>query len=338
MSETSLLKEYRELSPDVTKIFVLPKIPLVNSSTSYLYQLYKEFLINSSSVKVETFNAGSLPKIFFSRLKSEKTILHYHWFEFEDFKSFLGIIWKLLWIILYKIFGGKIIWTVHNRYPHHNKFVYLNIKIRRRLAHLANKLHVHCQSAINAVADILNVEKKKFFIVKHPDFPANIFSKEKAIANLNKRYFSNQLKRDDKIFLMFGAIAEYKGIKEIIEIFQELDNNNKLVIAGFVKKGSIDYFNQLKELAGDKNIFIVGSVIPDEDVPSFLNSANYVIFNYVDILTSGGIVLAINYKKNIIAPSLGCISEFQDEKIIFFEANENRKENLTKILNKFAVN
>ncbi len=337
MRETSLSDEYQKLSPGVVKIFILPQIPEVNRNTSYLYQLYKDFLNNSSLIKIESFNAKSLPRIFLSRLKSEKSILHYHWFEFEDLKSFIGIKWKLFWITLYKLLGGKIIWTVHNRYPHPNKYLYFNKKIRRILAGLADRLHVHCESAIDLVADILNAEKTKFFVVKHPAFPADIFEKGKAIERLNQKYFVNHFKLDDKIFLMFGAIAEYKGIKEVIEIFKNLGDKNKLIIAGFVKKGNQNHFNELKNLSDDKKIFLEGGIIPDEDVPYFLNSADYVIFNHKDILTSGGVVLAMNYKKNIIAPSLGCIKELQNEQVNFFEANDKRKENLTNLMEKLSL-
>lgn len=322
MNETSLLSEYQKLIPDVKKIFVLPQIPLLNRNTSYLYQLYKDFIRESSVVKVESFNASSLPKILLSRIKSEKSILHYHWFEFEDLKSLIGIKWKLFWIILFKLLGGKIVWTVHNYHPHHKKYLYWNLFIRRLMAKLADSLHIHCGSETDNLSAILDIDKKKFFVVKHPDFPAEIFEKNTAVELLNRKYFTGQLNVDNKIFLMFGAIAEYKGIKEVVEIFKNLHEKNKLIIAGFVKKGNPDYFKELKNLADNRNIFLEGRLIPDKDVPYFLNSADYVIFNYRDILTSGGVVLAMNYKKNIIAPSLGCIKEMNNPALIRFDRKE----------------
>jgi hypothetical protein len=195
MNESSLLNEYQKLFPGVKKVFVLPQIPEVNKNTSYLYQFYKDILKDSSPVKVVSFNASSLPRIFLSRLKNEKSILHYHWFEFEDLKSFIGIKWKLFWIILFKILGGKIVWTIHNYHPHHHKFIYLNNKVRRLLAKFADRLHIHCESEINSVAEILSTEKEKFFVVKHPDFIAEIIEKNKAVKKLNERYFSNLLKK-----------------------------------------------------------------------------------------------------------------------------------------------
>src|SRR5690606_41371360 len=72
MNESSLLNEYQKLLPGAEKLFVIPQIPDINKNTSYLYQLYKDFLGPSSPLKLETFNAASLPRIFFSRLKFEK--------------------------------------------------------------------------------------------------------------------------------------------------------------------------------------------------------------------------------------------------------------------------
>jgi glycosyltransferase involved in cell wall biosynthesis len=326
MNESSLLNEYQKLFPGVEKIFVLPQIPDHNLNTSYLFQLYKEFLIKSFPIDIISFNASSLPKIFLSKLKGEKTILHYHWFEFEDLRSFIGIKWKLFWIILYKLCGGKIIWTVHNFYPHHNKFPFLNKKVRRLLAKLSDRLHIHCGSEIETAADILNVKKHKFFIVKHPDFPAKIFERSLAVESLNRKYFSNKLKTDHRIFLMFGAVAEYKGLKEVIELFNKLEGNNKLIIAGFIKKGNQEYFSELKSVSKSENIFLQGSTIPDEDVPDFLNSADYLIFNYKNILTSGGIILAMNYQKKIIAPALGCIKEINYPALIKFNRKDSTLE------------
>jgi glycosyltransferase involved in cell wall biosynthesis len=337
MRETSLSDEYQKLLPDVAIIFVIPKIPFANRNTSYLYQLYKHFLNEPSKIKIVTFNAISLPGLALSRLKSEKSILHYHWFEFENLKSFIGIKWKLFWIILYKILGGKIVWTVHNRYPHPNKYLFLNKKIRKYFAGLADKLHVHCVSSIEIATGILGVKKNKFFVVKHPVLPAEIFGKDKAIGMLNKKYCSNQLKVDDNIFLMFGAIAEYKGIKEVIDIFKTLGEKNKLIVAGFIKRGNQDYFNELKTISDNRRIFLAGKIIPDEEVPYFLNSADYAIFNYRDILTSGGVHLALSYKKAVVVPSAGCLKELSGNYIYFFEPDEKRQENLKNLIKKLSL-
>jgi glycosyltransferase involved in cell wall biosynthesis len=337
MNETSLQVEYQKLCPGITKVFVVPKIPQKNKDTSYLYQFYKSFHEDSSSqIKIKTFNAALLPLIFLNRIKFEKSILHYHWFEFEDAKSFIGIKWKLFWIIIYKMLGGKIIWTVHNKYPHHNKYLFLNKKVRRLLAKIANRLHIHCESAINTCAGVLGVPEDKFFVVRHPVFSSTIIERDKAIEELNKKYLSGKIKPGDKVFLMFGAIAEYKGIKEVINIFRRLDKRNRLLIAGFIKIRNEKYFNELQLISDKENIFVIGDMIPDEDVPYFFNSSDCTIFNYRDVLTSGGVHLSLAYKKPVIAPLSGCLKELHNDVVNFFETTGDRNKNLHNIIKKFT--
>jgi beta-1,4-mannosyltransferase len=332
----SLIDEYRRLLPGIKKIFIVPEIQKINKDTSYLYQFYKELLNTGSPLKAESFNAKSLPQILLSRLKFEKAILHYHWFEFEDLKSLIGIKWKLFWIILFKIFGGKIVWTVHNKYPHHNKYMLLNKFFRKMLAKLADRIHVHCKTVIDIVAPVLKIDKEKIFVSPHPVFPAKFLKRDDAINYLNKNYFEDKLLLNDKIFLMFGAIAEYKGIKEVINIFKDMNGNKKLIIAGFVKKGAQSYFDYLKNIADKKQIFLAGRMIPDEEVPYFLNSADCLIFNYRDILTSGGVYLALSYNKPAVAPLSGCLKEIRSEFINFFETDNNRIKNLFNAINNFS--
>ena len=131
---------------------------------------------------------------------------------------------------------------------------------------------------------------------------------------------------------MFGAIAEYKRIKEVVEIFKVLGEKDKLIVAGFVKRWNQNYFNELKNLVDNKRIFLKGSLIPDEDVPYFLNSADCVIFNYRNVLTSGGAELALSYKKKIIIPDSGCIREMKSSDIFKFDGDLKSLEKIIRNL------
>jgi beta-1,4-mannosyltransferase len=334
MIQQVLLKEYKSLQPDLQKIFVIPLIGKVNKQTNYLYQLYRPLIEkeNPGNPEIESLSVFAHPKIFFSRLKGEKIILHYHWFEVKDVKSLSGIFWKLLWLILYKFSGGKMIWTVHNKYPHEGYRTFNKFN-RIIMARLADRLHVHCSSAIEITAPVLKAKKEKYFVVPHPGFEVKVISKEESGNILNKKYPSIGLRKDDTLFLMFGAIARYKGIKEVIEIFNELPPGKKLIVAGFIKKGNEEYFGELNKLIEDKGkIILISKLIPDEDVPVFFNSTDYAIFNYDDVLTSGGVHLALNYKKPVIIPSIGCLKELKGEGIFHFEIKGSRKENLLKVI------
>ncbi len=64
--------------------------------------------------------------------------------------------------------------------------------------------------------------------------------------------------------------------------------------------------------------------------------ADCTIFNYRDVLTSGGVHLALAYKKPVIAPLSGCLKELQNNQINFFKIDEDRNKNLVDVIKKYA--
>ena len=331
MNEEILLKEYQDLVHDVKKVFVVPLISFQFKKTNYLYLLYRKFIEGEKDygINIESLSVFAHPKIVLGRLKKEKSLLHYHWLEISDFQSLTGMVWKLFWISLFKLMNGKIIWTVHNIFPHSNNYIFLNRFIRKYMAKKADRLMVHCNSAIDIMAPVFNVSESKFFVIHHPEFPVEIVEKNKAIQILNQRFFSGKIETNDKLFLMFGEIAEYKGIKEVVEIFNNLDEKNKLVIAGVIKKGNRDYFKKVLESVKNKEqILTYIERIPDYDVPLFFNACDTAIFNFNNVLTSGSVVIALNYDKKIIIPAKGCLKELKGPNIVQF----NNSKELQNIL------
>ncbi len=334
MDEEILLKEYHNLCHDVKKIYVVPLINYSFKKTNYLYLLYKNFILNEDSfgekkdygINIESLSIFAHPKIVLSRIKNEKSILHYHWLEITGLLSLSGTIWKLFWISFYKLLNGKIIWTIHNEFPHSNNYILLNKIIRKYMAHMADKLQVHCKSAIDIMMPLLNIGKNKFFIVPHPEYPIESVERDKAIDLLNEKYFKGKINKEDILFLMFGEIAKYKGIKEVVEIFNNLDERKKLVIAGVIKKGNEKYFKEVLLSIKNKEEFLISPKrIPDDDVPLFFNSSGYALFNFSDLLTSGSVMLALNYNKKIIIPFKGCLKELNGQNVIQFNNIEELK-------------
>lgn len=323
---------YKNLSKGVEKIYVVPAIRTGYKQTDYLYQLYKVFLESGNPpFTIESLSAAAHPKFFFGSLKNENSILHYHWFELHDYKSFIGILWKIFWIQLYKITGGKVVWTVHNKFPHTHNFIWVNKFFRKYLAKLSDKIHVHCNYAIKIMSAELNVDRKKFFILEHPEFPAKFMEVNTAKSLLTKKYpsinFGNR-----KTFLMFGNIADYKRINETARLFKDNFKDKLLIVAGQVKLWDTKYFAELQaETENSENVIVIGKLIPEDDVPLFLNSIDYLLFNYRDILTSGGVMMGLSYNKKVITPNIGCIKELVNKDIIKFES-ENQMENLKRIL------
>lgn len=333
-----LLELYAELIPEnhsgKKELYVVPLIRHDYKESDYLYLLYRDIIEN----RKDQFSIKSVSVwkhwIFAWRALSKKNvILHYHWLECTDFKSLTGMVYKLICIFLYKLFGGKLVWTIHNKMPHDRKYQQFNYRIQSWMAARADLLHIHCSSMIDEISRFYDQPAGKFRVVEHPEFPSKVIKRERAINKLNETR-NLGLKSSDQIFLMFGNISAYKQIGKVCSMFTGLPSHKKLLIVGPVKKGQMSVFYGIKDISKSaENIRLVPHFISEKMVPYYMNAADCVVFNYEKILTSGGVELARSYGRPIIAPNLGCLSELDDKNSTLF----NSQEELNQLLSEFEI-
>ena len=326
-----LLKLYKELIPDDydgrLPLYVVPLIRYSYKQSDYLYLLYHDIIEN----RADKFNVISISVwkhilFVFKSLVSKHVVLHYHWLECTDIKSLAGMAYKLICIFLFKATGGHLVWTVHNKMPHDTSFRQLNYRIQSWMASRADIIHVHCKSAVDDISRFYNQPKDKFRVVEHPAFPSKTIKRENALLKLNSER-GLSLKTSDTIFLMFGNISAYKQIDDVCRIFMGLPSHKKLLIVGPVKKGQMSHFYAIKKIAdGSDNIFVVPHFIPEKMVPHYMNAADCAVFNYRQILTSGGVELARSYSRPTLAPGRGCISELNEKNVTLFDSREHLKQ------------
>ena len=321
-TDQSLYDVYSKLANSENfTVYVVPLIRFNYKKSDYLYLLYKN-LISKDGIEIKSLSIAEHWKIALSGIRSSDKILHYHWLECTDIRSLLGMIYKFINIFIYSLLGGKILWTVHNKMPHNNRFEKINFRLRSWMAKNADKLHIHCKSMIPEISEFYRVPESKFVVIPHPRFPAEQIDRTVAINEINHLRNLN-LSEENTIFLMFGNISHYKQIEDVCRIFKDLDNNLILLIVGPVKKGQLHYFNQINKCSRESiNIRLVPHFIKEEHVPFYFNAADCVLFNYREILTSGAVELADSYNKPIIAPNLGCIRELSGKNHHLFDSED----------------
>lgn len=329
METTSLDEVYASVNKDADTIFVVPLIRYSHKKTDYLYLLYDD-LIRSDDYDIKSISVFSHLKLITGILKNRNAILHYHWLEFQDFKSLLGMPWKMICIYLFHLFGGNIVWTLHNEFPHDQKYLSLHSFLHKKMAQWADALHVHCESAVNIMSSRLDAPKSKFKLIPHPEFPASPISSNKARDRLNDNY-DLKLYKHSKVFLMFGNISEYKQLKEVSNMIIDIDCDCYLVIAGPVKKGNEKLFSDLEELHKNSDcIILIPDFIEEDMVPVFYSAADVCVFNYREILSSGGYHMAKAYNKSVIAPNLGCLTEEKNKSNVHLFENQDGLRSLIK--------
>lgn len=331
MSKNSLIEQYNKLQNNLSTLYVVPLIRFSQPETDYLYNLYRTCLepaeSREHSVRIESLSVFTHYRFVWAQWTDRPVLLHYHWLEFQDVKAAAGILWKLFCIFLYKLLGGKLVWTIHNKEPHRGKWLTLNYLVRRWMARQANKLHVHCETVIPELSQYFQVPSHKFFVHPHPQFPAHSYDQKKAIHALQKHY-GLPIKPEQRLFLIFGNIARYKRIGEVIDLFTKLPASNKLLIAGRVKKGNSSYYVSIKKRADRQDhIHLIDRYITEEHIPSFFNGMDYLIYNHRQLIASGVVELARSYNKRIIAPREGCLREMEKRPNLYLFDNQGELRN-----------
>ncbi|MCG8372928.1 MAG: hypothetical protein MI700_05325 [Balneolales bacterium] len=335
---TSLHDIYLQVQPKVQRVFVVPLIRFDFKETDYLYLLYKPILEHHSEIKIHSISALGHFRFVLAQLLGQKSVLHYHWLEFQDVKSLLGMPYKLLCIGVYCLLGGKMVWTVHNLQPHNRKYLSLHKTIHSWMARKSINVLVHSNTAQEQVSRFLDVSESKIFVHPHPPFPAKNISRAEALQKLENEILANSINHKYPIFLMIGTISTYKNIPEVLEVLEDVSGNYSFVVAGYVKKGQakLSEFLQSKSHSLEWFHYIPG-FIPEDFYAVLLSASDVCVFNYTQILTSGGIEMAKAYNRTIFAPNISTITELRNhDKIKLFDSRKELKKLVRDFSNSYT--
>lgn len=257
-------------------------------------------------------------------------IVHLHWIEgyftVPNHKYFTPL--KLFIFINYLIFvkyvaRKKIVITLHNLLPHENQYPKIQHKTFELSLKLADAVIVHNNYSKKMACSMYNIEEKKVWIIPHGTFGSyypNRISKEEArgILKISKTKF---------VILFFGAIREYKGIEELLNILDDLliyEKDLFIVIAGAcaddnLKRRVIEFSNKFKQ-----NSLVRIEYIPDKDVQIFMNASDVGVLPYREITTSGALLLYMSFKKPVIVSDLEPIKELLQDAGIYYKHGNNK--------------
>lgn len=329
MEKQSLSDIYSSMGMRDCSVYVVPKIRSDYPDSDYLFLLYKP-LFNHSNYRILSLSVFGHYKFVMKSMTSKNVILHYHWLEFQDMKSLLGMPWKLACIMLFKLFGGKIVWTVHNLEPHDRKFLSLHVRIHRWMAGISDKIHIHAESIANLIRDKFDADVKKFCLHPHPSFPAQRIDRQESINYLNSN-FGCQLDATRPIALIWGNISLYKNIEYLLDLITDQNLDLQVIIAGSIKKGQQKLAERIVlKCEKESDFYCNPSFIEEKDIPFFFGATNFCLFNFSQILTSGSVEMALSFNKDIIAPRTGSLTELSNSSNAFLFSNEKELSTLIR--------
>lgn len=238
-------------------------------------------------------------------------VVHLHWLHPYMIRSTqLGTLARglrlLLEVAILRLFGVRIVWTLHNLQNHDRKHVALERWLTRAFVRLADRAIAHCPRA-KRMGQMAFSDRRdgRWVVISHGSYvgcyPDNV-TRGEARDRLG-------LGADELVFLFFGRIQPYKGVLDLISAFRTAGlQNARLVIAGRPADAEADRLLSEAVVRCPAILYRPGFV-PDHEIQLLMRAADVVALPYRNILTSSSVVLAMSFGRPVIAPVMGCVPE-----------------------------
>jgi glycosyltransferase involved in cell wall biosynthesis len=208
--------------------------------------------------------------------------------------------------------GSRIVWTAHDLFRHDRAPDPGERRFLRSLVDLAGAVIVHCASAVEALGSALalsSADRERIHVVPHGHYLGRYpdqLTRAQARARLG-------LADDTRVVTFLGWVREYKGVAELVEAFARVEEPSlRLVIAGRAVDEA--YAARLRELAAaDPRVRLELGFVPDEDLQVYLRAADVVATPFLEVFTSGSVLLAMSFGRAVIAPRRGCVADTLDD-------------------------
>lgn len=259
-------------------------------------------------------------------------VLHFHWLhplysKKTKRQTITGFSRFVLRLLVARIIGYRIIWTMHNLFPHEKIFPLVDRFVRLFMVIIAHTIIVHCEKAKEELSR--NFYRRNNVAV----IPIGIYPQLSTKSVNPKKIRENMgISPTNLVFLSFGQIRPYKGLEDLIKLFKKVDNSDvTLIIAGSTKSSELE--RDLKILAAeDKGIILKIQWFDDIELHQLLSCADVIVLPFKDVLTSSTVMLAFSYAKPVVAPDLGCLPYLIDAQSGFLY-DPNRPEGLKNAIN-----
>ncbi|WP_123041935.1 glycosyltransferase family 4 protein [Cohnella candidum] len=264
---------------------------------------YIELLVESlerRDLPVKSFNREAVVRI------GRGDVFHIHWpsYYYTGKNAAMTAAKSALFVLLLvylRLRGAKIVWTVHNVWPHQTGETGWNRFMRKLLCRFCSRLIVMGDSVKAELVRHFKADESKIVRVPHGHYGGVYGSKG---TNVRARF---GIPEEDYLFLFVGQISPYKGLDHLVPSFKRMrDRHTHLLIAG---KPSSDFDRSLLADCGE-GVHLHLDFVPDEELADYVRGADAVVLPYRKITTSGTAILAASYCRPVVAPDLGLLKDY----------------------------
>ena len=246
-------------------------------------------------------------------------IAHVHWLAWDlriaipgslylsSFLTKLSIVWL-------KLLRFRLVWTVHNIVPHEPQ-THHDLAIARSLSQSVDALLVHSESVLNALS-LAGLTVNSAHVIPHGNYIDQYRNKPNQ-PEARKRL---GLPEEERLLLYFGLMRKYKGVPDLLKVWNEDFPPGLLMLAGSCTDPALSNLIGSYQ-AGDPTIHCHLDFIPDEEVPNYFEACDAVCLPFRNVTTSGSALLALSFAKPIIAPRMGSLEDLPEAVGFFYKSS-----------------
>jgi glycosyltransferase involved in cell wall biosynthesis len=243
-------------------------------------------------------------------------ILHLHWpsglYASEGLDNSVKRCAEMLdALFLARSMGCKIVWTMHNLYPHDSGTHELDHLMRLAITSVASAVIVHCERGRDALRRVFQRDEG-VFTIPHGHFMApyaNDIGRAEARGRFgfDERHF---------VYLFFGNVRANKGVEQLLHSFGALPGQDlRLLFAARVCSAYGAAVVEGCQQTDPRIVLYESEMYGNDELQLFYNAADVAVFPFTDILTSGSAITALSFYCPVVVPAIGCLPELVDESV-----------------------
>jgi glycosyltransferase involved in cell wall biosynthesis len=210
--------------------------------------------------------------------------------------SWLKLMLFAVRLVVARVSGFRIVWTVHQVSPHESPRPALDRTGARILARLAHVLIAHDAATARQVERLLGVHHGRVAIVPHGPY-ADTYPQGRSRTEVRQEL---RLDDADVAFLCFGHLRGYKGIGMLLDALEDAPAGAAFVIAGMPMDAAAE--EAVREAAArDPRLRLRLGFVPDEQVAELFCACDVALCSRSDGGTSGVLMLALTMGIPVVA-------------------------------------
>jgi D-inositol-3-phosphate glycosyltransferase len=239
---------------------------------------------------------------------SEPTLFHILWNNhFEHFD-------RTILVLYYRVRGKRLVFTAHNvnagrRDGNDSWLNRLSLRFQYRWV---DHVFVHTCRMKQELMDEFDVAAGKITVIPfglNSTIPRTALTPQRAKERLG-------LTNQNRVVLFFGNIAPYKGLHHLVRAFATVlasSADYRLVIAGSPKKGSEEYWADIRRTIQhmniDSRVLVRDEFIPDDEIELYFKAGDLLVLPYTHIFQSGVLFLGYNFGLPALVADVGALKE-----------------------------